>query len=111
MTTDAATTQLSPLLAGKQRGFIDRFGDRALYIITLLAALLSVAIVLGLAYKIIDEASSAMSKFGLGFLTTSNFDPVHEQFGAAQFLYGTAVELVRRAPARRRRSRSRSRCS
>ena len=88
MTTDAATPQLSPLLAGKQRGFIDRFGDRALYIITLLAALLSVAIVLGLAYKIIDEASSALS---LGFLTTSNFDPVHEQFGAAQFLYGTVA--------------------
>ena len=88
MTTDAATTQLSPLLAGKNRGFIDRFGDRALYIITLLAALLSVAIVLGLAYKIIDEASSALS---LGFLTTSNFDPVHEQFGAAQFVYGTVV--------------------
>ena len=88
MTTDAATPQLSPLLAGKNRGFIDRFGDRALYIITLLAALLSVAIVLGLAYKIIDEASSALS---LGFLTTSNFDPVHEQFGAAQFLYGTVA--------------------
>src|SRR6476660_10555904 len=91
MTTDAATTQLSPLLAGKNRGFIDRFGDRALYIITLLAALLSVGVVLGLAYKIVDEAAPAMSKFGLGFLTTSNFDPVHEQFGAAQFIYGTAV--------------------
>ena len=64
MTTDAATTQLSPLLAGKHRGFIDRFGDRALYIITLLAALLSVAVVLGLAYKIIDEASIAFSTSG-----------------------------------------------
>jgi phosphate transport system permease protein len=32
-----------------------------------------------------------MSKFGLGFLTTSNFDPVHGEFGAAQFIYGTAV--------------------
>ena len=91
MTTDAATPQLSPLLAGKNRGFIDRFGDRALYIITLLAALLSVAVVLGLAYKIVDEAAPAMSKFGLGFLTTSNFDPVHGEFGAAQFIYGTAV--------------------
>jgi phosphate transport system permease protein len=88
MTTETATAPLSPLLAGKNRGFIDRFGDRALYIVTLLAALLSVAIVLGLAYKIVDEASSALS---LGFLTTSNFDPVHEQFGAAQFIYGTVV--------------------
>jgi phosphate transport system permease protein len=70
---------------------LDRFGDRALYLITLLAAIGSVVILGGLAYKVVDEASTAMSTFGLGFLTTSNFDPVHEQFGAAQFIYGTAV--------------------
>jgi phosphate transport system permease protein len=78
-------------LAGKQRSFLDRSGDRALYLITLAAALLSVAIVLGLAWKILDEASDALSKFGFGFLTTSDFDPVHASFGAAQFLFGTAV--------------------
>ena len=38
-----------------------------------------------------DLASSAISENGLGFITTSNWDPVHGQFGAAQFLYGTAV--------------------
>jgi phosphate transport system permease protein len=70
---------------------LDRFGDRALYLITLLAAIGSVVILGGLVYKVVDEASTAMSTFGLGFLTTSNFDPVHEQFGAAQFIYGTAV--------------------
>lgn len=91
MTTETATARLTPLLGGKDRGLIDRFGDRALYLLTLGAALLSVAVVLGLAYKIIDEASSAMSASGLGFLTTSNFDPVHEQFGAADYIFGTAV--------------------
>ena len=45
----------------------------------------------GLTYKVVDLASSAISENGLGFLTTSNWDPVHGQFGAAQFLYGTAV--------------------
>src|SRR3954462_12401286 len=91
MTTETATAPVSVLLAGKRRGVIDRFGDRALYVITLLAALISVAVVLGLAYKIFDQASSAFSTFGLGFLTTSNFDPVHNQFGAADFIYGTAM--------------------
>jgi phosphate transport system permease protein len=81
----------SSALESKQRGRLDRSGDRALYLITLAAALLSVAIVLGLAWKIIDEASDALSKFGFGFLTTSDFDPVHSSFGAAQFLFGTAV--------------------
>jgi phosphate transport system permease protein len=91
MTTETATAPVSALLAGKTRGAMDRFGDRALYLLTLGASLLSVAVVLGLAYKIIDEASSAISTSGLGFLTTSNFDPVHEQFGGADFIYGTAV--------------------
>jgi phosphate transport system permease protein len=91
MTTDAATSRLSPRLGGKDRGIIDRFGDRTLYIITLLAALLSVAVVLGLAYKIIDEASSAFSTFGLGFLSSNTFDPVHNEFGARDYIYGTVV--------------------
>jgi phosphate transport system permease protein len=81
----------SPSLQAKQRSVLDRSGDRALYLLTLAAALLSVAIVLGLAYKVIDEASDALSAFGLGFLTKSDFDPVHASFGAAQFLFGTAV--------------------
>ncbi len=91
MTTETAAARLGPALAGRQRGILDRFGDRALYVITLGAAIGSVVVVGGLAYKIIDQASSAMSTFGLGFLTTSNFDPVHNQFGAAQFIFGTAV--------------------
>jgi phosphate transport system permease protein len=70
---------------------IDRFGDRGLYALTLLAALLTVAILVGIAYKVFQGASSAFSTFGLGFLTTNNWDPVHNQFGAASFIYGTAV--------------------
>ncbi len=90
----AAATSFGPVLGGKRRGVIDRFGDRGLYLITLIAALGSVVIVGGLAYKIIDEASKAISTFGLGFLTTSNWDPVHNQFGAADFIYGTAVSSL-----------------
>ena len=91
MTTESATVSVSPALSGRQRGLLDRFGDRTLYAITLAAAIGSVVILGGLAYKVFDEASQAFSTFGLGFLTTSNFDPVHDQFGAAQFIYGTAV--------------------
>jgi phosphate transport system permease protein len=91
VTTESAAASLGPVLGGKQRGVIDRFGDRGLYAITLLAAIGSAVILGGLAYKVVDEASSAISSYGLGFLTTSNWDPVHEQFGAAQFIYGTAV--------------------
>jgi phosphate transport system permease protein len=91
MTTESATGALGLALSGRERGILDRFGDRGLYLVCLLAAVGSVAIVGGLAYKVIDEASHAISTFGVGFLTTSDFDPVHDSFGAAQFIYGTAV--------------------
>ncbi len=91
MTTDAATASVGSVLTGKDRGILDRFGDRALYLITLLAAIFSAVILGAITYKVFDLAGSAISQFGLGFVTTSNWDPVHEQFGAAQFVYGTFV--------------------
>jgi phosphate transport system permease protein len=91
MTTDVATASVGTVLTGKDRGILDRFGDRALYLITLLAAIFSAVILGAITYKVFDLAGSAISEFGLGFVTTSNWDPVHEQFGAAQFIYGTAV--------------------
>lgn len=91
MTTESSTASVAPLLTGKNRGMFDRFGDRALYVITLLAAILA-AVILGLlTYEVFKLAGDAISKYGLGFLTTSNWDPVHEKFGAAQFVYGTFV--------------------
>jgi phosphate transport system permease protein len=62
-----------------------------LYVITLLAAMLSVVILGLLTYEVVKLAGDAISTFGVGFLTTSNWDPTHEQFGAAQFVYGTFV--------------------
>ena len=94
MTSEGATATIAPALGGGHRGLLDRFGDRGLYLITLAAALGSAIILGGLAYKVVDLASSAISSYGLGFLTTANWDPVHNQFGAAQLLYGTAVSSL-----------------
>ncbi|MDP9223199.1 MAG: phosphate ABC transporter permease subunit PstC, partial [Actinomycetota bacterium] len=91
MTRGSAVAPLSPIFGGKQRGVIDRFGDRGLYAVTLVAALGSTVVAGGLVYKVFNEASSAISTFGLGFLTAGNWDPVHNHFGAAQFIFGTAV--------------------
>lgn len=88
--SDAVSTG-DPLFGGTRRGFVDRFGDRGLYAITLTAAISATVIAGGLAYKVVSEAWTAISTFGLGFLTTSNWDPVHSHFGAAQFIFGTAV--------------------
>jgi phosphate transport system permease protein len=47
----------------------------------------------GIGFKVVQGASEAISHFGLGFITTNNWDPVppHESYGAASFIYGTFV--------------------
>ncbi len=79
---------------GRRRGALDRLGDHGLHALALAAALASVAIAAGLAFKVFSEANEAISTFGLGFLTTGDWDPVHNRFGAAQFIYGTAVSSL-----------------
>jgi phosphate transport system permease protein len=69
----------------------DRIGDPLLRGLSGLAAVIAVAAIAGIAYEVIDQASPAISKFGIGFLTTNDWNPVTERFGAAPFLYGTAV--------------------
>jgi phosphate transport system permease protein len=49
-------------------------------------------VLLGLiVYKILDQSGEAFSHFGLGFIGASEWNPVTRQFGAAYFLFGTAV--------------------
>jgi phosphate transport system permease protein len=56
------------------------------------AAALTVLIVLGMiAYKVVDESWAAMSAFGLGFLTSSEWNAVTNQYGARDLIWGTAV--------------------
>jgi phosphate transport system permease protein len=91
VTTDSAAAPLAPALARRRRGVVDRVGDRVLHVVTLLAALIAAAVLAAIAYKVFQGAWSSISQFGLGFLTTNDWDPVHNQFGAASFIYGTAV--------------------
>jgi phosphate transport system permease protein len=73
---------------------IDRAGDRALYGLCLLAALLAVLTIAAIAYQVINGASPSISRFGLGFLVHTDWRPNFEVFGGAVFLYGTAVTSI-----------------
>jgi phosphate transport system permease protein len=73
------------------RRFGDRIGDTTMYAVTALAGLGAVALIVGIAYKIFDGSSLAFSKFGFGFIVHEVWDPVKNQFGALDFIYGTAV--------------------
>jgi phosphate transport system permease protein len=48
----------------------------------------------GLVVELVWGAQLSLRTFGIGFLWSSAWDPVKEQFGAAPFLYGTAVSSL-----------------
>ncbi len=93
---------LGPRALRAKRGLGDRIGDPLLKWLSALAALIAVAVVGGIVYEVFHLASPAISKFGLGFITTDDWNPVTGRFGAASFIYDTvitsAVAVVIAAP-------------
>jgi len=67
------------------------FGDLALRGITGAAALTVLIVLIWIAYKVTQQAWDAISTFGLGFLTSSQWNAVTNQFGARDLIWGTAV--------------------
>lgn len=86
---EAGALSTSVLRARRNRK--DRIGDPLLRGLSGLAAAVAVAAILGIAYEVTKIASPAISRFGVGFVTVNDWNPVTERFGAAPFLYGTAV--------------------
>jgi phosphate transport system permease protein len=74
-----------------RRRSLDRLGDGALYGICALAALLAVATLAGIVYLIVHGAGPAISRFGLGFVTSTEWQPTFGVFGAGTVLFGTLV--------------------
>jgi phosphate transport system permease protein len=71
--------------------FADRLGDGLLRGLCMLAALLAVLAIVAISYQVIDGAGPSVSRFGLGFLTHTTWEPNFGIFGAGTFIYGTAV--------------------
>src|SRR6202012_6005079 len=69
-------------------------GDLILRGLCLGAGLFVLVTLAAVLYEIIANASPAISKFGLGFLTHTTWADNTGQFGAAVMIYGTAVTSV-----------------
>jgi phosphate transport system permease protein len=89
-TLDATGNTARRPLSGRRA----RPGDVLLQGVAGLAALGAVVLLGLIAYKIVDGARPSLSAFGLGFLSHVGWDPVHNHFGAAVFLFGTAVTSI-----------------
>ncbi len=69
----------------------DRLGDGLLRGVCMAAALLAVLAIVAISYQVIHGARPSVARFGLGFLGHSTWQPNFGVFGAATFIYGTAV--------------------
>jgi phosphate transport system permease protein len=66
-------------------------GDLVLQVVAGAAAAGATFLVLLITWKIIDDARPAIERYGVEFVTTIGWDPVKDTFGAASFLFGTAI--------------------
>lgn len=71
-----------------------RLGDKAFPNLTLVFALLMVAILLGMIVVLNIDAMPAIRKFGMGFISGRSWDPVKEEFGALPAIYGTLLSSL-----------------
>ena len=90
--TEAVATVAPPTPASSlERG---NPGDRVFKGLLTLAAL-AVPVLLGfLVYELWDGARLAIDRYGFGFITTSTWDPVAEEFGARPLIFGTLISSL-----------------
>src|SRR5262249_60219329 len=88
----AATPTLPPLADARRARH--RFGDRGFREITRGAGLAVVALVAGMAAVMVYAAWPSLRRFGWAFITTSDWDPVAEHFGALPFIFGARMSSL-----------------
>ncbi|HUE02192.1 MAG TPA: phosphate ABC transporter permease subunit PstC [Bryobacteraceae bacterium] len=71
-----------------------RSGDEVARLITLAFACTILVVTVGLIYQLWTTSALPRHKFGFGFLTASQWNPVTGEFGALPFIYGTVVTSV-----------------
>jgi phosphate transport system permease protein len=73
-----------------------RFGDLLLQVVAGAAALATTVLVGLIIWKVVDGAHQSLVKYGLAFVGRIAWNPVpgHELYGAASFLFGTAITSI-----------------
>jgi len=78
------------LMKQKKKGLGDDFFK---YFVASVASIVLVIIIL-VVYQLISNSRLSIAKFGFGFITSSTWDPVAEQFGALPMIWGTLVSSL-----------------
>jgi phosphate transport system permease protein len=66
-------------------------GDVIFKNVTFLFALFVLGLIVLMGFTMYQESRPSILKFGLGFITSSTWDPVQENYGALPFIFGTLM--------------------
>lgn len=95
MSASASAAVVRTGISGARTKLSDRIGEPALRILSGLAAVGSLALIIWIAETIFNDASPAISKYGLSFIGRQVWNPNAANgvgsFGALDFIYGTLV--------------------
>ena len=69
-------------------------GDRVFRVLSALVASCAVVTLAVMAIEVFRAAMPAIETFGLGFLTSTEWDPVRHQYGALPYIFGTVVSSL-----------------
>jgi phosphate transport system permease protein len=83
-----------PVLARARAFGTGAVGDRLFKWLALAMALSVLLLIVLTGYELANGSSLALKKFGWRFLTSSDWDPVKDQFGALPFIFGTVVSSL-----------------
>ncbi|RYE37534.1 MAG: phosphate ABC transporter permease PstC, partial [Hyphomicrobiales bacterium] len=77
----------SPMISGV-------LADRIFGLLARGAALLTLALLLGILASLVVGAWPSISKYGLSFLTSTVWDPVQDEYGGLVMIYGTLATSI-----------------
>jgi phosphate transport system permease protein len=82
------------LFTQRRRPFWELLIDRGFQKLVVVLASVVGLVLIGILFTVLGGSTEAIGRFGLGFLTTSNWDPIGEQYGAFTAIYGTVVSSL-----------------
>lgn len=66
-------------------------GDQRFFLVLRIASVLVLTLFAGLTIQLLRLSFPALSRFGMGFLAHTDWNPVTERFGSLAFIYGTLI--------------------
>jgi phosphate transport system permease protein len=89
-----ATNFQNPPSVTRERSELDRNLDRGFILLTKIFALAIAAILVCIAIQVTIGSWPAVQKFGIGFLSQADWNPVIDQYGVLTPIYGTIVSSL-----------------